>query len=351
MYNFRINSANSVINVVSYLAVVTSGIFLLGASGVQAQTAKYTAKIAHLEQATQPRHQGLERVAALVKERTKGEVEFKLYPSSQLGNARQMTEGVQFGAIESTVMPASFLGGFNPVVSVLDVPYVYPTDRANAQKLRSGPFGQAILESFQSKGVQAITIWANGRKSITSNKSLDDLTVLTGQKFRVMDSKILVEQFAAVGASAVMINFGELYTSLQTGLVDGQENPPDTMTTMKFHEVQKNLVVTEHGAMEDLVLFNKAWWNNLPQGHREVITKAFHEVGPEVAKMKEAAMNSAIDTMKAAKLNVRVASESERNKFASATSQRARAAYIERAGADGKKILDILDAERKKLGL
>ena len=99
------------------------------------------------------------------------------------------------------------------------------------------------------------------------------------------------------------------------------------------------------------MLFNKAWWNNLPQGHREVITKAFHEVGPEVAKMKEAAMNSAIDTMKAAKLNVRVASESERNKFASATSQRARAAYIERAGADGKKILDILDAERKKLGL
>lgn len=126
MYNFRINSANSVINLASYLAVVTSGIFLLGASSVQAQTAKYTAKIAHLEQATQPRHQGLERVAALVKERTKGEVEFKLYPSSQLGNARQMTEGVQFGAIESTVMPASFLGGFNPVVSVLDVPYVYP---------------------------------------------------------------------------------------------------------------------------------------------------------------------------------------------------------------------------------
>ena len=115
MYNFRINSANSVINVASYLAVVTSGIFLLGASGVQAQTAKYTAKIAHLEQATQPRHQGLERVAALVKERTKGEVEFKLYPSSQLGNARQMTgsRGILFsGVIGGDANIWSAEGGF-----------------------------------------------------------------------------------------------------------------------------------------------------------------------------------------------------------------------------------------------
>ena len=146
-----------------------------------------TARIGHLEAPTQPRHKGLEKVAALVKERTKGAVEIQLFPSSQLGNARQMIESTQFGAIEGTVMPAAFLGGFNPVISVLDIPYVFPTDRALSQKLREGAFGKALLASFASRGVHALTIWPNGRKSLTSNKPLANLDAFKGQKFRVMD--------------------------------------------------------------------------------------------------------------------------------------------------------------------
>src|SRR5688572_12221705 len=99
-----------------------------GLAGTAGAQAAITARIGHLEAPTQPRHKGLEKVAALVKERTKGAVEIQLFPSSQLGNARQMIESTQFGAIEGTVMPAAFLGGFNPVISVLDIPYVFPTD-------------------------------------------------------------------------------------------------------------------------------------------------------------------------------------------------------------------------------
>ena len=140
------------------------------------QSAKYAAKIAHLEAPSQPRHKGLEKVSALVKERTNGEVEFTIYPLSQLGNARQMIEGTQFGAIECTVQPAAFLGGFNPVVSVLDVPYLFPSDRALSQKLREGAFGQALLKSFESRGLHALTEWPNGRKCLTSNKPLDSVS-------------------------------------------------------------------------------------------------------------------------------------------------------------------------------
>lgn len=326
----------------------------LGAAGMMpnlafGQTAKYAAKVAHLEAPTQPRHKGLEKVGALVKERTGGEVEFTLYPLSQLGNARQMIEGTQFGAIECTVQPAAFLGGFNPVVSVLDVPYLFPTDRAVSQKLREGPFGQALLKSFDSRGLYALTEWPNGRKSLTSNKPLDNLVELAGQKFRVMDSKILIDQFTAVGATAVAINFGELYTSLQTGLVDGQENPLDTITTMKFYEVQKNLVVTEHGAMEDFVLFNPTWWQALPDGHKEIIKTTFDEVRPEVEKMKEEAAVKSLELIKAANVNVRTADEAERNKLRDATAPAARAAYVSLAGAEGEEVLKIYDAEMKKL--
>ena len=321
-----------------------------GFPGFASAQGMITARIGHLEAPTQPRHKGLEKVAALVRERSKGAIEFQLYPSSQLGNARQMIESTQFGAIEGTVMPAAFLGGFNPVISVLDIPYIFPTDRALSQKLREGPFGKALLASFASRGVHALTIWPNGRKSLTSNKPLANLDAFKGQKFRVMDSKILIDQFAAVGATAIAINFSELYTSLQTGLIDGQENPIDTITTMKFHEVQKHMVVTEHGAMEDIVLFSNAFWNRLTPEQKDIVTKAFDEMRPQVEEMKEAVQSTSIETIKAAKLNVRVADEAERKAMHDAMAPKARATYAERAGAEGAKVLAVYDEERKKLG-
>jgi C4-dicarboxylate-binding protein DctP len=324
--------------------MIPGGAFAQGA-------AKYTAKIGHLESPTQPRHKGLEKVAALVREGTRGEVAFQLYPNSQLGPARQMIEGTQFGAMEGTVMPAAFLGGFNPVVSVFDVPFLLPDDRAKANELRTGAFGQAILDSFKTRGLVAIALWPNGRKSITSNKPLESIESFEGQKFRVMDSRILIDQFNAVGASALAIPFGELYTALQTGVVDGQENPLDTITTMKFHEVQKNLVVSNHGAMEDVVLFNPAWWNALPEGHRKVITDAFVQIRPEVEAMKQEAMSKALEQVKAfGEVELRTLTDAERDAWRAKMAPAAEAAYLQRAGAEGKKVLDLYRSELKRLG-
>jgi len=333
------------------LVCAAAAVGLAGAAAGQPK-AKYTMKIAHLEAPTQPRHLGLLKVGELVKARTNGEVEVQLFPASQLGNARQMVEGVQFGTIEATMMPAAFLGGFNPAVSVLDIPYLFPTDRAKSERLRESAFGQAILNSFNSRGLLALRLWPNGRKSITSNKPLDHLDALKGQKFRVMDSKILIEQFAAVGASAVAINFSELYTSLQTGVVDGEENPLDTISTMKFHEVQKNLVVTEHGSMEDVFLVNPGWWGKLPQSHRDAILKSLDEVKPQTEKAKEEAQQKALELIKSSgKVNIRVANEAERKRLRDAMAPRAQAAYLDRAGAEGRKLLDLYQQEAKRLGL
>lgn len=332
---------------------VTSGAFVVAASvsRASAQSAKFTAKIGHLESPTQPRHRGLEKVAELVKTRTKGEVEFKLFPASQLGNARQMIEGTQFGALESTVMPAAFLGGFNPVVSVFDIPFLLPKDPAQANALRTGPFGQFVLDSFTSRGLAAIALWPNGRKSLTSNKPISGLSAFNGQKFRVMDSRILIEQFSSVGASAIAIPFGELYTALQTGVVDGEENPLDTISTMKFYEVQKHLVVSEHGAMEDVVLFNPAWWKSLPEGHRKIITDAFIEIRPEVEKMKAEAQVAALDTIKSSgKTEIGNLSDTEAKAWQAAMAPKSEQAFIARAGAEGQKAIDLYKAELKKLG-
>ena len=336
-----------------FLALTGAGLAAsTGRSWAQATAPKFTAKIGHLESPLQPRHRGLEKVSALVKERTKGEVEFKLFPASQLGNARQMIEGTQFGSIECNVMPAAFLGGFNPIVSIFDIPFLLPDDQGKSNELRTGAFGQYILDTFSSRGLTAIALWPNGRKSLTSNKPLDKLDGLRGQKFRVMDSKILIEQFAAIGASAVVINFSELYTSLQTGVIDGQENPLDTISTMKFHEVQKNLVVTEHGSMEDIFLVSPGWWQKLAQPHRQAIVQSLEEVRPQTEKAKEAAQQAALELIKASgRISVRVADEAERRRLRDLMVPRAREAYLERAGAEGRKLMDLYQQEAKRLGI
>ncbi|MFC7705465.1 TRAP transporter substrate-binding protein [Plastorhodobacter daqingensis] len=310
---------------------------------------EFVAKIGHLESAAQNRHIHLEKVAALVSERTGGAVEFQLFPQAQLGDQRQMNEGVQFGSLEGTVAPAAFLGGFNPVVSILDIPYLLPEDEAAAQALREGPFGQALLDSFADKGMHAIALWPNGRKHITSNRPIDELGDFANQKFRVMDSRVLIEQFTALDASAIAIPFGELYTALQTGVVDGQENPLDTIETMKYFEVQNNLLVSGHGAMEDVVIFSPIWWNTLPEEYQAVIQDAFIEVIPELVANKQAAVDRALEAVTAAGMNVRETTPEERAAFREATFAATSAAYVSLAGEPGQALLDIYTAEYEAL--
>lgn len=305
--------------------------------------ADFTAKIGHLESEQQSRHIHLQKVADLVNKRTGGGVEFQIFPQAQLGNQREMTEGVQLGIIQGTVAPAAFLGGFNPAVSILDIPFLLPVDADKAQKLRSGVFGTALLSSFSSKGVVGIALWPNGLKNFTSNRPLNDLRAFEGQKFRVMDSKILIEQFDALGASAIALPFGELYSSLGTGIVDGQENPLDTIQRMKFYEVQKYLVISEHGAIEDVVLFNPNWWASLPDNYKNIITDAFMEVIPDLRTHKASAVKSALAVIKQSDIDVRVASDDEKSQLRDMTYAKARAVYIDRAGKAGKDLIAIYE--------
>lgn len=314
-----------------------------------AGAADFVAKIGHLESNLQSRHVALERVAAAVAERTGGAVEFQIFPQGQLGQQREMTEGVQMGALEATVAPAAFLGGFNPVVSVMDIPFLLPEDEDKARELLDGPFGQQLCQSFDARGVTCLGLWPNGRKSLTSNKPLTAIEDFAGQRFRVMDSKILIEQFAALGASAVVIDFSELYTALQTGVVDGEENPLDTIQRMKYNEVQKHLVVSNHGAMEDVILFNTAWWDSLPEEYQTIIVEEFTNAVPDLIAHKAEAVQAALAALTEAGMEVRDLSEDERAALTARMAEPTRAAYLALAGDEGKALLDTYEAEIGKV--
>jgi C4-dicarboxylate-binding protein DctP len=121
---------------------------------------------------------------------------------------------------------------------------------------------------------------------------------------------------------------------------------------MKFHEVQKHLVVTEHGSMEDVFLVNPGWWAKLPAGHREALVRSLEEIRPQTELAKEAAQQASLDLIKGSgKISVRVADEAERRRLREVMAPKAREAYLERAGAEGRKLMDLYQQEAKRLGL
>jgi C4-dicarboxylate-binding protein DctP len=312
-----------------------------------AQAADFPARLGSLDPTTTAKHRGLVKAADLIKQRTDGKVVITVFPSSQLGGAREMTEAVQLGSLDAVINPASFLGGFNPAVSILDIPYIFPSDRDASRKLREGPFGEAVLESFRKRGFEPIALWSGGRKVFTSNKALANIKDFAGQRFRVMDSQILIKQFAALNASAIVLPFSELYTSLQNGVIDAQENPLDIIERMKFFEVQKNVVVTDHGAIVEVILFSPPFWKRLPENFRKVVRDTFREVAAEVEKGKEEDAAKSLEFIKKAGLNVRIADEAERKQIRDIIYPAARDAYFGMAGDEGRQLIKLYEEQLK----
>jgi C4-dicarboxylate-binding protein DctP len=319
-------------------------------AGFAADAAEFTARFGSQDPPTTAKHAGLIKAAAIVKSKTNGAVDIQVFPSSQLGNGGQITEGVQLGTIQGAIIPAAFLGGFNPVVSILDIPYIMPSNRATARKLRNGAFGAAVLDSFRKRGFEPVMLWGGARKVFTSNKPLPNVAAIAGQRFRVMNSKILIEQFNGLGASAIALPFGELYVSLQNGVIDGQENPLDIIERMKFFEVQKYVVVSDHGAIVEVIFFNSGWWGKLPKNYQGIIKAAFHDVALDVEKGKIADATKSLAFIRKAGLNVRIAGEAEREEIRSLAYPPARDAYIANAGAEGRKLIEIFERELAAAG-
>ena len=316
---------------------------------ISAHAAEFNLRLGSLDPTTTAKHRGLIKASELIKERTNGNVVITVYPSSQLGNAREMTEAVQLGSLDAVINPASFLGGFNPSVAIFDIPYLFPTNAEMARKLRNGPFGDSVLDTFRKRGLEPVALWYGGWKVFSSNKPIANVQDFAGQRFRVMDSKILMQQFAALKASAIALPFGELYTSLQNGVIDGQENPIDIIERMKFFEVQKNVVVSDHGAIVEVILFSPALWKKMPENYRKIVRDTFREVAIDVEKGKQEDAKNSLEFLKKAGLNVRIPDSAEEKRMHDAMFPAARDTFVAMSGDEGKKLMAVYEEQMKTL--
>lgn len=241
---------------------------------------KYVVKFAHNQQVDSPQHEGALVFKKLAEEWSKGRLEVQVYPAQQLGGMREVVEGVQTGAIEMAQQPTSILTNFAPQLAIVDTPFLWPNEEV-LWKVLDGEVGKEMLASLENVGMKGFHLWGAGFKHLTANKPLRTPADCKGLKFRVMPSPLLVAQFESWGASAVPIDFGELYNALQQKVIDGQENPLQTTKMLKLWEVQKCISLTSHGYIAYPIIANKKWFESLPADLQDVIVRAEAEAAKQ----------------------------------------------------------------------
>jgi tripartite ATP-independent transporter DctP family solute receptor len=266
---------------VAALAILGAALGVL-ALAADIRAAEFDLVEAHTTTPEHPYTLGMVRYAQLVRERTQGRVAIQIHHSRQLGDERQVVEGLQLGTVHLTVTSTGPLGGFVPEMNALDLPFLF-RDAAHAYKVLDGEIGRELLAKFEAVGIKGLAFWENGFRHITTGKKLIERPAdLKGLKIRVMENRVHQAAFRQLGADATPMAWGEVFTSLQQGLLDAQENPIPIVSTFKLYEVQKYLSLTGHVYSPAPVLMSKKTWDRMPPDLQKILL----DTAMEVAKVQ-----------------------------------------------------------------
>ncbi|MDY0309570.1 MAG: TRAP transporter substrate-binding protein [Castellaniella sp.] len=255
--------------------LVAFGISLaVGLAAGAAQAAPIVIKFSHVVADNTPKGQGALKFKELAEAALPGKVEVQVFPNSQLfGDGKEM-EALLLGDVQIIAPSLSKFDRYTKKLQIFDLPFMFD-DMDALDRFQSSPAGQGLLDSMRSKGIKGLAYWHNGLKQLSTNK--DKLTRpedIKGLNFRIQSSDVLEAQFRQLGANPQKLAFSEVYQALQTGVVDGQENTWSNIYSQKFHEVQKTIAVTNHGAIDYMVIANAGWWDGLPEDVRAGLQQA-----------------------------------------------------------------------------
>ena len=271
---------------------------LLGS--VQAQQ-PVVIKFSHVVTDDTPKGKGAIRFKELAEAKTSGRVKVEIYPNSQLYKDREELEALQLGAVQ---MLAPSVSKFGPLgvrkFEVFDLPYMF-ADESSLERVVEGPVGTGLFQLLEPKGIVGLAYWFNGFKEFSANKPLKKLDDFKGLKIRIQSSKILEGEIKAFGAIPQVMAFSEVYTALQQGVVDGEENTPSNKYTQKMHEVQKHMTMSDHGVVMYAVVVNKKFWDGLPADIRKSLVEAMAESTKYVWDIAKKENEDALAKIKAAK--------------------------------------------------
>jgi TRAP-type transport system periplasmic protein len=243
-------------------------------------------KLGHIAEATNPYGMGADKFAEIVKQKSKGDIEIKVFPSSQLGTQKELIEGLIYGTVDMTLSGTAELGTFQPQMALFDMPFLFK-DRAHAYRSLDS-VGMDLAKPLEPKGIKLLGYMENGIRHMTNNtRPIKSPADMKGMKIRVMNNNVYVAMMKSLGASPTPMALAELYSAMQAGVVDGQENPSAHIFTKRFFEVQKYASLTGHAYAAEPVLISMATWKKLTPAQQTIVQESANEAIAWQRKLSE----------------------------------------------------------------
>ncbi|PZT48792.1 C4-dicarboxylate ABC transporter [Helicobacter valdiviensis] len=237
----------------------------------------YEIKFAHVVSANTPKGKAADFFAKRVEELSGGKIKVHVYPSAQLVDDDKVFQELKRNNVQMAAPSFSKFTPFAKEFNLWDIPFIF-RDTEHLHKVMDGEVGQILKDVISQKGFIALDYWDAGFKQFSTNKKpIVNPEDAKGQKMRIMSSKVLEEQTKAIKAIPQVLPFGEVYSALQTGVVDAAENPLSNLYNSKFYEVQSSITMSNHGYLGYLVVVSDKFWQGLPQDLQEVVKTAMKE--------------------------------------------------------------------------
>lgn len=276
----------------------------LALAGCEKESGHKSIKLAHGLNQVHPVHKAMVHLAERVKEKSNGQLTIEIYSSGQLGTERECLELLQIGSLGMTKVSSAVMEAFSPSYKVFGLPYIFETD-AQRWAVMNGPIGQEILTAGEPFFLRGLCYYDAGYRSFyTTHKPIRTPDDLAGMKIRVQESPVAFKLVQTLGASPTPISWGELYTSLQQGIVDGAENNPPSFQTSKHYEVCKFYSLNEHTAVPDVLLIGTKVWNNLTPQQQQWLQQAADESAEYERKLWEQSTEEAMSIFEAAGVEI-----------------------------------------------
>jgi len=258
---------------------------------------------------------------------------FTHFPSSGLGGEREVIEGLQLGTVEATIVSSGTLANFVPDTGVFDIPFLF-RDLAHARAVLDGPIGQEILAEFDNVGMHGMAWGEQGFRHITNNRNaIETPADVQGLKIRTMENPVHLAAFNAMGAAPTPMAWPEVISSLQQGVIDGQENPLSVIVSVKLNEVQEYLTLSGHVYSPAMLLVSKPFWEGLDDTQKAAFEKAATEAVAAMRGFVDDVEKSGVETLKERGMTVNALSAEEKAKFQEAIAS-AYEGYYETYGKD-----------------
>jgi tripartite ATP-independent transporter DctP family solute receptor len=230
-------------------------------------------RVAETQVPDYPTVQGINQMGKLLDERSKGRLKLKVFANSALGNERDTIEQLKIGGVDMIRLSAATLNNIVPETIVPSLPFIF-RDEAHMHAVLDGPVGNEILAAMAKQGIIGLAWYDDGPRSVYSKKPIKTLADMKGVKLRVQQSDMFVSMTEALGASPTPLPYGEVYTALNTGIIDAAENSVLSYETSRHFEAAKYYNLTEHTLLPSVVIFSKMIWDRLPAADQELIRQA-----------------------------------------------------------------------------